>query len=454
MNKSNQQNDYSIFKTMQYLGSKHRSITEIIERSIPYSKNGYILDLFAGSTTVSQAFSSIGKKTISNDIQQFSKAFANATLQINLEEKDLTSSLEKLDKLILNNEKYKYYITFKKFTNKEEKLLDSKNISELLSLYDEFPLIWNIHRKKTVEIRKLHNRFKNNIDKPGFEIGPIATLHYAGSYFGIKQSLDIDYLRTMIEQKKRKEEISNWQYNMFLTCLLTVISKIVFSAGKHFAQPVKAKGIINTPVLNKRLMIDRSYSVIELFRETVTNFIQYSKSTSHCDDNIALNKSMEELLNSDSDLPVIDIIYADPPYTAQQYSRFYHIPEVIIEYKIPSLQIHKGSITKGIYPDNKFKSNFCSKNKVRDAFKDLFLLTRKLDSVLILSYSESKSSSTGNDRMIDLDSLDRLQKDIIPDYTSVKIEFDFEYRQLNKSKFVDKNKDDKEILIVYSRKLK
>ncbi|NVJ52572.1 MAG: DNA adenine methylase [Campylobacteraceae bacterium] len=439
---------------MQYLGAKNRSLNTIIEECSKYSKGGYILDLFAGSTIVSQALSSTYNNVISNDIQMYSKVFANATLKINYETKDFQHFFSLLDDITSNSIEYKFYSKFKTFVEKEKELLHAKNSEKLMLYYSTFPNIWRECENKSQYIEKLHKSLQENIDRLGFNIGPIVTLNYAGTYFGIKQSLDLDYLRNSIEEIKRKEYITEWEYNMFLTCLLSVVSKIVFSAGKHFAQPVSSEGVLRSSILNQRLLTDRSYDVLELFNKTVKSFLKHSEKISHAKNNISLNNSMESFLEDDLELPKIDVIYADPPYTAQQYSRFYHIPEVIVQYKIPKLQIHKGSVTKGIYPEDKYKSRFCSKTKVKEAFKDLFKLTKKLDSVLILSYSESKNNTTGNERMIDLTTLDQLQQEIIPEYNSTKVEFNFDYKQLNNSKFIDNKKSDKEILLVYSKKVR
>ena len=115
------------------------------------------------------------------------------------------------------------------------------------------------------------------------------------------------------------------------------------------------------------------------------------------------------------------------------------------------MQIHKGHTTQGIYPDNKFKSDFCSKVKVKDAFSSIFDIVRQLDAHLILSYSESKKADTGNERMITMEDIMSIAQKHIPNYISRQINFDFEYKQLNKKKKVVEDKDDKEFLIIFKK---
>ena len=101
---------------------------------------------------------------------------------------------------------------------------------------------------------------------------------------------------------------------------------------------------------------------------------------------------------------------------------------------IPSCKFIKDIQRKGIYPDNKFKSDFCSKVKVKDAFSSIFDIVRQLDAHLILSYSESKKADTGNERMITMEDIMSIAQKHIPNYISRQINFDFEYKQLNKKK--------------------
>lgn len=145
-------------------------------------------------------------------------------------------------------------------------------------------------------------------------------------------------------------------------------------------------------------------------------------------------------------------MYADPPYTAQQYSRFYHIPEVIRNYRYLQLQQFRGHITQGLYPDNKFKSDFCSKTKAKDAFRVVFGLVKKAQCNFILSYSESKKNTTGNERMVTRDDILALAEEYIPKYKSKQLKFDFDYRQLNSSAKVVHDKEDKEFLIIFEKR--
>ena len=74
------------------------------------------------------------------------------------------------------------------------------------------------------------------------------------------------------------------------------------------------------------------------------------------------------------------VIYADPPYTQDQYSRYYHMYETVLLYDYPS------TAGAGRYRQGRFVSPFCLKTKVVDAFETLADRARSLRATLIVSY--------------------------------------------------------------------
>jgi adenine-specific DNA-methyltransferase len=77
------------------------------------------------------------------------------------------------------------------------------------------------------------------------------------------------------------------------------------------------------------------------------------------------------------------IVYADPPYTNDQYSRYYHVYETIILYDYPTIS------GKARYRDGRFVSRFSLKAEVHQSILDLAARVSALGSDLILSYPEN-----------------------------------------------------------------
>ena len=91
------------------------------------------------------------------------------------------------------------------------------------------------------------------------------------------------------------------------------------------------------------------------------------------------------------DLSSVAAVYADPPYTKDQYSRYYHVYETMYRYDYPT------SFGAGRVRDDRFSSSFCLRTQVADSFTELFSSIAALQIPLVLSYpSDGLLSKTGN----------------------------------------------------------
>jgi adenine-specific DNA-methyltransferase len=441
-----------VFKPIQYLGAKHRPLSMIMEKATELIQPGtYVLDLFSGSSVVSQSFNLRGMDVVSNDALRFNSVFASALLNIDRADTDVASLAQAIELLRNYQLSARFTNPFQELIQRERALLAARKTRALIELYRQIIQVDKAVGKKKPSENAQVRFIINNVNKSAIGKAPLIVNYYAGTYFGIYQSLELDRLRNGIENLFTSSNITKWQYNLLLTCLLNVSSKIVYSAGKHFAQPIKRDNILKKKVLLKRFHDDRQHDVWTEFEKSIKTLTATAQTNFNATQNISYSKTMEEIVADTSCLPPTSVIYADPPYTAQQYSRFYHIPEVIFDYKYPALQLEHGKATSGLYPDNKFKSRFCSKREVVDAFKDLFLLTTELKSSLMISYSASLSEETGNSRMIDLDQILELGRTYMPTAVVEIVKFDFDYRQLNASENINNSKEDKEFLIVFRK---
>ena len=142
-----------------------------------------------------------------------------------------------------------------------------------------------------------------------------------------------------------------------------------------------------------------------------------------------------------------DWIYADPPYTAQQYSRFYHLLESYASTEPIRLMHQKGEPTQGLIPpiEDRHQSRFSRKTTIVSAFKDLITLSEKCDANLAISYSTSRKK---NARMISLDKLCLLLEST---FEVEMITFDHKYREFNKAELSDSS-DSEDVLLLCRRK--
>ncbi|MFW6036095.1 MAG: DNA adenine methylase [Halothermotrichaceae bacterium] len=187
--------------------------------------------------------------------------------------------------------------------------------------------------------------------------------NYADTYFARQQCLDVDSIRYGISQLENP-----YKKALYLSVLMYVMNKVQSSPG-HFAQYM--------PKDHPRIIPKRQMNVWEIFLEKCNEFDHIINNGR---DNLALHENYKNIFELDF-INDVSCFYLDPPYTGEQYSRFYHVLETVVKYDKPQLNY------KGLYREGRFKSNFCYKSKVEGEFEFLMKEVSKRDSKLVISYS-------------------------------------------------------------------
>lgn len=182
---------------------------------------------------------------------------------------------------------------------------------------------------------------------------------YSNTYFTRKQCGEIDGLCAAISLVRGR-----WKRDLYLVSLMHAMSYCASTTG-HFAEYLNKK--------NKR-------SIIKRFIEKANSI----KIVKGFEDNIVTCMDFKKLINSKRYRDLVGearVIYADPPYSEAQYSRFYHLLETAVKYDYPDVEF------KGKYRKDRFFSDFSRKSKVSDEFRTLFsLISSNLNGTLVMSY--------------------------------------------------------------------
>lgn len=431
-----------VHRPFQYLGAKLRSIETITKVADQYGAGPHVLDLFAGTSVVSQAFAATGRRVTASDALLFPSVVASATLGV------ARSGMEEGPDCWLSGlgdaaKSFAWRDAWGQWLNEEGDALEREDAHSVRDVYARLPLAWRNAaggdlERVLVDVRGQEGRIAS------FPL-PIMTAYFAGTYFGVRQALDLDSIRQAIDVVAPDNPATTWTRSVMLAALVGVASRIVLSAGKHFAQPLRIGAEMPSRHVMMRLLVDRAYDVWTLFREQLEELVKIARPPG--EHHRSYRRSMEEWLAATKPLASVSAIYADPPYTAQQYSRFYHVPELLVSGRVPRLQKVRGEVTSGIYPEGRHFSRFCRKSQAVAAFQDLFGLSRNLNAVLLLSYSDT-GADNGNARMLNLESLIRLAHDCIPEHRIDVVSLGHAYRQFNSREVAVKGRSDVEHLLV------
>jgi 16S rRNA G966 N2-methylase RsmD len=203
----------------------------------------------------------------------------------------------------------------------------------------------------------------------------VLTRLYGGVYFGYGQALALDCLRASVST------------DTGLAAIMSAASECVTSVGNHFAQPLRPRdrdGRPKPPTL--RAAARRRGS--DVFAHFTSRLDEYATLPAPTHDGTAVHADYRDFLaNADG----IAAVYADPPYTRDHYSRFYHVLETIAVGDDPGVShMHVNGetrLSRGLYRPDRHQSPFCIRSEAPGAFAELFAGVRRHDVPLVLSYS-------------------------------------------------------------------
>ena len=327
---------------LKYMGSK-REILCLIHDAIEelHTDSSHFCDLFSGTAIVSAAFLD-QFNVVSNDIQKYSGIFANTYA---------SNMADELGTDFVADVKFKTQIFVKEWYNKFPNYKFSyENVNSYESL---------------LEIEKQQQKLIFESFDLGFSL---FAKNYSGTYWSYDQCVWIDSIRAVAEDYK-----GTVGYYAILSALIFAMSYSSQSTG-HFAQ---YREVTRSNVND--ILLYRNKNLYLLFEKKLAELVRLKISRNK---HTITVKSLD-YLDCLRIIPDNTIVYADPPYSAVHYSRFYHVIETLVRYDHPHLEY------KGRYRDDRYQSSFDKRKEVAEAFRLLFEAVDERRSHLILSYSDN-----------------------------------------------------------------
>lgn len=428
------------FRTLNYLGSKLRLLDFIEEnvRKVTPDDAG-VCDLFAGSGCVSYKLSR-SFPVVACDIQHYSKVICDALLRPSTLTEETVKAFMSEIKDVKSNLRDAFTPLFKL----EEEAIRNENLELLTDIVEHGSLEVNNLEKAESKITPVQDQVLEKLRKAelmGKE--SFFSRYYGGVYFSYRQAVQIDAIMDAIRHYP-----SAVDKNVLLAALLSTASDIACTVGKHFAQPIKArdsKGKIKKLVYNKAIK-DKTVDVIALFEEWLNKYISLPKGKYN---NTIVQGDYMECLKMLTDN--VKTIYADPPYTRDHYSRFYHVLETMALDDVPEIstvKIHGSThISNGIYRKDRHQSPFCIKSKAPKAFEEMFKAVSVSGKNLLLSYSPYDETKESHPRVVTISQL-RLWASDYFNHVEVVSAGHFTHNKLNSTEHFLESSDEAEILIV------
>jgi hypothetical protein len=217
--------------------------------------------------------------------------------------------------------------------------------------------------------------------------------YYGGPYFSYRQAAALDAFATTARA------LESTRRTLALAVVISVASDIVSTVGSHFAQPVRllrSDGQVKSGGL-QRLAARRQVPVEARIRTWLSRYLGLQGappgwSVSRLDFEAAIRGLPDG----------VAVVYADPPYTRDHYSRFYHVLETLALGDEPGVAQNRSGLratpTRAIYRTVRHQSPFSIASSAGPAFERLFKAVAARDAALVLSYSPYSGGTAARPR--------------------------------------------------------
>ena len=396
----------SVQRTIHYLGSKLRLVDPIRRTVADVATAGQpVCDLFSGSGIVTLALAS-DWDVISVDIQEYSRVLCSGLVAPPENASDTGTDLCR--RATEGSLRTRLIEALRGLLKHERRCMtDAANgaVDGLCDVLEHGSLLaCNGHVGMP---KKLHTELSSAMEglkAMGLASGPatVVTRHFGGRYFSWEQAIELDGLLAEIHAIEGPER------DFHLAAALIVASDAVNTVGKHFAQPIKLRDGRGLPKrhLVRQTLRDRRLSVSRSYRACCESLAMLRPIRGR---HRAVRSDYLDFLKNDAN--PFAAVYADPPYTRDHYSRYYHVLETMALRDDPEVATTKirsngtPRLSRGMYRLQRHQSPFCIPTKAPEAFERLFATVAKRNVPLVLSYSPYEASAGHRPRLLTMDQL-------------------------------------------------
>lgn len=345
---------------VRYMGTKRHMVQHVRETILNLNPRGRVVDLFSGMGSVAESFQD-SISVVTNDALSFTAAISRARFTgpdrkmsvrevLKIISADYLKCLEKLQIM------YSSQLTTESeaVSGTRDKLLQYMESAE------------HVANSKNCERRADVAAFSEGIDHY-----QLASLYFSAGYLSLNQSLEVDALRFAIDNNANDLEV-DW----LLAAWVVATSVLVNSPG-HTAQYLRP----NSDTSYKRIVRTWNRSLWDEFVLALDKVAKIGSENWRVSNVAHVGDALELVANNQ--LPNIGVVYADPPYTQDQYSRYYHVYETLYRYDFPD------AMGRGRNRSDRFKTGFSLKSGVVASFHELCCSVARMKVPLVISYPSS-----------------------------------------------------------------
>lgn len=350
---------------LNYMGTK-RALAPRIASVIGGARPGPVLDGFSGMCAVGQAIGP-ARPVWSNDVQLFAATVARVLFVF----PDHPPRCHVIPDVLFGD----YYRNKRELERRHDRLVDEedralaqRNVRQLSRVTERSRALLGSQefQRALPRLRRCPNTYPYRL----------FTYYYAGTYLGLRQCIDVDSLIFAIRSALTRNVITKGQASWLLIALATTLQKVATTTG-HFAQYLQLKPDTSDRYIRqrRRQLWDEWLDSIPL-EPPIGSWDWRAQNRAYSGDVLHLLRSFRRARNAPT------VVYADPPYTTDHYSRYYHLLETLLRYDYPKVT------GNARYRSDRFQTPFSIKSEAAKSFDSLAAATASIGADLVVSYPE------------------------------------------------------------------
>jgi adenine-specific DNA-methyltransferase len=363
----------------RYLGNKSSLLKPILDLTAERCKPGdRVMDIFAGSLSVSMAYKAVGYQVTANDINRLSSAFGNAYLvNSTIPAIPIEDLFQRRRAQILRREaasRIRSLEGTEGFSFLEDRTLRDRFL-DLIALLVHLQLV----EEDELPTGSSRSDFFDAYCPDGQRSGFTSSRGTTGNrrFFTAENARRIDLILSQLRYWRSIEALPEVVHWICVSVLCHAVEKVANTQGTYHDFPRdRWDSRAFKPLLLQPPPLDDVLGGCGGHMVGAEDSLRFVEGAGHH-----------------------QLMYVDPPYNFRQYSAYYFLPNLIVAY--PDLYDPDGyfqglTYVRGQNPDDDFASPFCSARKFLPAMREL-MSRASVDSVLI-------SYFTGRNHWSDFDS--------------------------------------------------
>lgn len=342
---------------VRYMGTKRHMADPVRDTIAGLASQGRAVDLFSGMGSVAESLRDT-TSVVTNDALSFTASISRARFTALRRSADALSTVSRLQQAFES-----------RYAELEGKYADQLAVEDAAITGGRDSLKTYMQNARHVANSASHRRAARaaavSSTSHHYEL---ASLYFSAGYLSLRQAIEVDSIRAAIDSDDHLGD-RDWLLGSWISA-----TSVLINAPGHTAQYLRP----NSDSAHARIVRVWGRSVWDEFSEALHAVSLVGSEDWRSRNSVYVGDALD--LVSAGQLDDIAVVYADPPYTKDQYSRYYHVYETLYRYDYPDAS------GAGRNRSDRFTTGFSLKSAVVASFHDLCRNVARMRVPLVVSY--------------------------------------------------------------------